>query len=81
MIKKYGNKRPVLILDNVSYHKSATTKAVLRKLKLQAIYNISYRPERNPIEMYFGHLKSHIRKLRLQKLSDGAQYNSQQLVR
>ncbi|WP_281352076.1 transposase [Paracoccus aestuariivivens] len=52
----------VVILDNLSSHKSPAAAAALRDITAWFLYLPPYRPDLNPIEMVFSKLKALIRK-------------------
>lgn len=52
----------VVILDNLSVHKSAKAEAVLRARGAWMLFLPQYSPDLNPIEMAFAKLKAHLRK-------------------
>jgi transposase len=52
----------VVILDNLSSHKSERAKAALRKRGAWFLFLPPYSPDLNPIEMAFSKLKAHLRK-------------------
>ena len=53
----------VIILDNLSVHKSAHAAQVLRDHKCWFLFLPPYSPDLNPIEMAFSKLKAHLRKI------------------
>jgi transposase len=52
----------VVILDNLSAHKSAKAEAVIRARGAWMLFLPQYSPDLNPIEMAFSKLKAHMRK-------------------
>lgn len=52
----------VVILDNLSVHKSAKAEAVIRARGAWMLFLPQYSPDLNPIEMAFSKLKAHLRK-------------------
>jgi len=52
----------VVILDNLSVHKSATAEAAVRARGAWMLFLPQYSPDLNPIEMAFSKLKAHLRK-------------------
>lgn len=52
----------MVILDNLSSHKSEKAKAILKQRGAWFLYLPPYSPDLNPIEMAFAKLKSHLRK-------------------
>lgn len=53
----------VVILDNLSVHKSAKAEAAVRKQGAWMLFLPQYSPDLNPIEMAFSKLKAHLRKI------------------
>lgn len=52
----------VVILDNLSVHKSAKAEAAIRARGAWMLFLPQYSPDLNPIEMAFSKLKAHLRK-------------------
>lgn len=52
----------VVILDNLSVHKSARAEAAIRAQGAWMLFLPQYSPDLNPIEMAFSKLKAHLRK-------------------
>lgn len=52
----------VVILDNLSVHKSAKAEAAVRAQGAWMLFLPQYSPDLNPIEMAFAKLKAHLRK-------------------
>jgi transposase len=55
-------KGDVVILDNLSVHKSAKARAALRERGAWFLFLPQYSPDLNPIEMAFAKLKAHLRR-------------------
>lgn len=53
----------VVILDNLSSHKSERAKAVLKQRGAWFLFLPPYSPDLNPIEMAFAKLKAHLRRI------------------
>jgi transposase len=51
----------VVILDNLSVHKSAKAEAAIRACGARMLFLPQYSPDLNPIEMAFAKLKAHLR--------------------
>ena len=62
MVDTYPTEQVVLIMDNASFHHSATAKAAiaLYEPRLSVIYLPAYAPNLNPIERYWRHLKDKV---------------------
>lgn len=56
------SKGDVVILDNLSSHKSETAAQTLRNIGAWFLFLPAYSPDLNPIEMAFSKLKAHLRK-------------------
>lgn len=52
----------IVILDNLSVHKSAKAEAAIRARGAWMLFLPQYSPDLNPIEMAFSKLKAHLRK-------------------
>jgi len=57
------NKRDVVIVDNLSSHKSAKAAEALRQRGAWFLFLPPYSPDLNPIEMAFSKLKAHLRRI------------------
>jgi transposase len=53
----------VVILDNLSSHKSEKAKAILKEKGAWFLFLPPYSPDLNPIEMAFAKLKAHLRRI------------------
>ncbi|OIR00529.1 hypothetical protein GALL_174020 [mine drainage metagenome] len=53
----------VVILDNLSSHKSEKAKAILKERGAWFLFLPPYSPDLNPIEMAFAKLKAHLRRI------------------
>jgi len=53
----------VVILDNLSSHKSERAKAILKECGAWFLFLPPYSPDLNPIEMAFAKLKAHLRRI------------------
>lgn len=53
-----------VILDNAAFHKSQKTKELIETAKCNVLYLPPYSPDFNPIEQKWGHVKTHVRKIR-----------------
>lgn len=63
----YPDEALVLVLDNVSYHRSADVMALLALLepRVQVLWLPKYSPDMNPIERFWLHLKNQVYANRL----------------
>lgn len=53
----------IVILDNLSSHKSERAKAILKQRGAWFLFLPPYSPDLNPIEMAFAKLKAHLRRI------------------
>ena len=53
----------IVILDNLSSHKSEKAQAILKERGAWFLFLPPYSPDLNPIEMAFAKLKSHLRRI------------------
>jgi transposase len=60
----------VVILDNLSAHKSQTSQALLKAQGNWLLFLPPYSPDLNPIEMAFSKLKAHLRRLKARTLAE-----------
>jgi transposase len=64
------NPGEVVILDNLSSHKSEKAKAILKERRAWFLFTPSYSPDLNPIEMAFSKLKAHLRRVGARTIDD-----------
>ena len=60
----------MVILDNLSSHKSEKAKAILKERGAWFLLLPPYSPDLNPIEMAFAKLKAHLRKAKARSIND-----------
>jgi transposase len=60
----------IVILDNLSPHKSKASQALLKAQGNWLLFLPPYSPDLNPIEMAFAKLKAHLRRLKARSLED-----------
>ena len=53
-----------LFMDNLAVHSSERAKKYMRELGIRYIYNLTYAPEYNPIELVFSKIKQKFKTLR-----------------
>ena len=58
----------VVILDNLSVHKSERTRNILAERDAWFLFLPPYSPDLNPIEMAFAKLKAHLRRIKARSL-------------
>lgn len=63
--RRFDGKDFCIFMDNLSVHKTASVKAVYKRLGITPIYNVPYSPDFNGIECYFALLKGEYKKLML----------------
>jgi putative transposase len=63
----YPDEPLILVLDNASYHRSATVQALFALLepRVQVLWLPNYSPDMNPIERFWLHLKNQVYANRL----------------
>lgn len=64
------NPGDVVILDNLSSHKSAKAAETLKEVGCWFLFLPAYSPDLNPIEMAFAKLKAHLRRIRARTIAD-----------
>jgi transposase len=64
------NPGDVVILDNLSSHKSAKAAEWLKKAGCWFLFLPAYSPDLNPIEMAFSKLKAHLRRIGARTIED-----------
>ena len=52
----------VVVIDNASFHKSATTRALIEQAGCKLLFLPSYSPDLNKIEKFWARLKHYLRK-------------------
>ena len=65
---KTGDDKVALFMDNLSAHKAEKSTDEMKRLGFRYIWNCTYSPEYNPIELTFSKVKQSYRSLRAQKL-------------
>lgn len=59
----YGQDRKIVIfLDNGKYQKNTFVKEVCKGLNIELLWNLSYRPDLNGIEVFWSRAKANYRK-------------------
>ena len=64
------NPGDVVILDNLSSHKSAKAKQIMEEAGCWFMFLPAYSPDLNPIEMAFPKLKAHLRRIGARTIED-----------
>ena len=75
-----GEARICLFMDQLSSHKAERAKKAMRELGFRFIYNRSYSPELNPIELVFSKVKHTFKTLRAKKLVGNIQGSHEALA-
>lgn len=60
----------VVILDNLSSHKSEKAKAIVKERGAWFVFLPPYSPDLNPIELAFSKLKAHLRRIKARTIDD-----------
>jgi transposase len=55
----------VVIMDNLNFHKMKVVREAIEAVGATPLYLPTYSPELNPIELWWGDVKRHLRRLRL----------------
>ena len=66
---KNGDDKICLFMDQLSAHTSDRAKKHMKDLGFRYVYNVSYSPSWNPIELVFSKVKSSFKALRAKKLA------------
>ena len=73
---------PVAIfMDNASFHRSKVVTAYLKESGIQAIFNLPYSPQYNPIERVWALVKNRYKRRKLEKVGGGQQVDHEKIVR
>ena len=78
---KTGDDKVALFMDNLSAHKNDKSIEEMKRLGFRWIWNCTYSPEYNPIELTFSKVKSEFKKLRRRKLIGLTEESHEALVR
>ena len=68
-------------MDNLRVHSSEKSKKFMQELGIRYIFNLTYAPDYNPIELVFSKIKQKFKTLRAQKLSGLIQDGHESLIR
>lgn len=55
----------VVVMDNLNFHKMKVVREAIEAVGATPIYLPTYSPELNPIELWWGDVKRHLRRLRI----------------
>ena len=82
LVKEYPTGRVVLVMDNASYHKSASALAALSLFehRIMAIWLPPYCSDLNPIERFWRHLKDRACANKLQDTIQAVMGNAEQAL-
>ena len=74
------NAKIALFMDRLAVHRADDAKNAMREHGFRWIYNLSYSPEYNPIELVFSQLKKNFKALRAKKFAGLLQDSHEALV-
>ena len=73
---------PICFLNNASWHRSNEVCKEMKRLRLEPVFNLPYRPDLNcGVEMVNAILKQKVRKLRLEAVANHTNYTMKELVK
>ena len=72
---------PLIFADNAPWHTGNRARAGAAALGFEVAYNLVARPDLNPIEEIFGHLKNNFRRMRIQNIVAGQDVSATIVVR
>ena len=78
---KTGDDKVALFMDNLSAHRAGKSTDEMKRLGFRYIWNCTYSPEYNPIELTFSKVKREFKKLRAQKMIGHIQENHESLIK
>lgn len=55
----------VVVMDNLNFHKMKVVREAIESVGATPLYLPTYSPELNPIELWWGDIKRHLRRLRI----------------
>ena len=70
-----------LFMDNLSAHKAEKSTEEMKRLGFRWIWNCTYSPEYNPIELTFSKVKREFKRLRARKLTGLIQDDHDALIK
>ena len=71
----------MLILDDLSVHKTKDAKLLFEELNITEFFNVPYCPQFNGIESYFSQIKATYKKLFLGSVIKEAHYDTMGLIK
>ena len=71
----------VLFLDNCRVHHSEKASKFLEDNKVEAIFDVPYEPEYNPIERVWARFKAEFKKIKMAQIIDGHSPDYDKLIR
>ena len=77
---RYAEGEIVLLVDNLSVHKTKEAKKAYADLNITPVYNVPYSPEFNGIEFYWNLVKGHYKKLLLYHLMHNQPVDTKDLI-
>ena len=64
-----GQGKVNILLDNCSIHKAAQTRDLAKRLNMDILWNVPYRPDMNGIELVWAIIKKEYKSLMLQRMA------------
>ena len=78
---KLGEDEVYLFVDNLGVHKTPKVMKTYEELGIVPIFNETYSPQYNPIEVIFSQVKRHYKEQRLNKLVNEKPFNDDEQIR
>ena len=78
---KLGEDEVYLFVDNLGVHKTPKVMKTYEELGIVPIFNETYSPQYNPIEVIFSQIKRHYKEQRLNKLVNNKPFNDDEQIR
>ena len=69
-----------VFLDNLSAHKTVEVSDAFKELDITPVFNATYAPEFNPIELIFAQVKLRYKADRLNKLANDIEYDERKMI-
>jgi transposase len=77
----YPDQRVVLLLDNLSVHKTTDARAAYARHGMVPVFNVPYSPQFNGIEFYWSLVKAHYKRLLLYHLMHNLKVDCVDLIK
>ena len=78
---KLGEVEVYLFVDNLAVHKTKAVMATYQELGIVPVFNSTYSPKYNPIEVIFSQVKRRYKEQRLNKLVNDKPFNEDEQIR